>query len=384
MCLSTSEQSFSINLKIMKLCRLFPPTEGKKFYKIQAYLLQFLLLLPIPILGNLHLLLDENLDMEKVNYNAVFLAQVTCFVIKLMAIIANSEKIKKCITELDSPKFAAVRENHKIILQHCIKVCKRNTLIFVVFVICGASSWATKPLFWSRRNLPLDVWFPLDTTSTPVYCSLYIYLLIGVYFTSFANMVIDPLIAGLAYHATSQIKILKDNLQHLNNVYANEEITSSKNKIIYMKIKRCVQHYDDILSFVKEFEECFSLAIFSQISASVFVICFSCLQLSKIKTFGYYFIQLVFYFGVILAQIYFYCFYGSTLFEESSSIINAVYSSKWYDFDVPCRKALLILMERAQTPITVAAGKIMDLSLVTFATILRRSYSLVAVLNNYQ
>lgn len=120
---------------------------------------------------------------------------------------------------------------------------------------------------------------------------------------------IDPLIAGLAYHATSQIKILKDNLQHLSE-YADEEITKSgiknqseqeqlKSNIIYNKIQQSVNHHDAILRylnildrilinsldfrFVKEYEECFSSSVFSQFAASVFVICFSCLQLSKVR-----------------------------------------------------------------------------------------------------
>jgi hypothetical protein len=36
-------------------------------------------------------------------------------------------------------------------------------------------------------------------------------------------------------------------------------------------------------SFVKEFEKCFSSSIFCQIAGSVFVICFCCLQLSKVR-----------------------------------------------------------------------------------------------------
>lgn len=71
---------------------------------------------------------------------------------------------------------------------------------------------------------------------------------------------IDPLIAGLAYHATSQIKILKDNLQHLSE-YADEEITKSgiknqseqeqlKSNIIYNKIQQSVNHHDAILRYL--------------------------------------------------------------------------------------------------------------------------------------
>ncbi|RZB40831.1 7tm 6 domain containing protein, partial [Asbolus verrucosus] len=172
--------------------------------------------------------------------------------------------------------------------------------------------------------------------------------------------VIDPLIAGLAYNATTQIKILKDNLQFLSE-YADEEILKNpktspteqtcitKNETIYNKIRQSVDHHDAILNFVKEYEKCFSLVVFSQFAASVFVICFCCLQLS-----------------------------------ESNTVADAIYMGKWYDYDAKCKKALILLMERSKLPLTVTAGKIIELSLPTFTTVLRRSYSLIAVLKNYQ
>ncbi|KAG5874081.1 hypothetical protein JTB14_033430 [Gonioctena quinquepunctata] len=68
---------------------------------------------------------------------------------------------------------------------------------------------------------------------------------------------------------------------------------------------------------------------------------------------------------------------------KSNTIINAIYMSEWYTYDRKSKKALLILMERAKRPMIVTAGKILDLSLGTFMMIIKRSYSLLAVLKNY-
>ncbi|RZC31831.1 7tm 6 domain containing protein [Asbolus verrucosus] len=48
------------------------------------------------------------------------------------------------------------------------------------------------------------------------------------------------------------------------------------------------------------------------------------------------------------------------------------------------RKALIVLMERTKRPMIVTAGKIMQLTLKTFMTTINRTYSLIAVLKNYQ
>ncbi|XP_063911526.1 odorant receptor 45b-like [Zophobas morio] len=90
------------------------------------------------------------------------------------------------------------------------------------------------------------------------------------------------------------------------------------------------------------------------------------------------------YLIVVLVEVYFYCYYGSALSEESDSLRDAIYMGPWYTYDVKTQRTLLTIMERAKIPVTITAGKLVDLSLVTFTTILQRSYSLIAVMKNYQ
>jgi hypothetical protein len=70
-----------------------------------------------------------------------------------------------------------------------------------------------------------------------------------------ANGAIDPLVSGLACYATMQLKVLKDNLQHLRE-HAEEEFYATCqnnidlsgqeeviNKIIYNRIVKCIDHH---------------------------------------------------------------------------------------------------------------------------------------------
>ncbi|CAH1374448.1 unnamed protein product [Tenebrio molitor] len=65
-----------------------------------------------------------------------------------------------------------------------------------------------------------------------------------------------------------------------------------------------------------------------------------------------------------------------------NSLTSAIYMSKWYDYTPQSKKALLILMERCKRPINITAGKVLEVSLETFILILKRSYSLLAVLKS--
>ncbi|RZC33419.1 7tm 6 domain containing protein, partial [Asbolus verrucosus] len=83
--------------------------------------------------------------------------------------------------------------------------------------------------------------------------------------------------------------------------------------------------------FVKEYEECFSWVVFSQFAGSAFAIGFCCLQLSM-----------------------------------NSSLRNAIHMSRWYEFDIQSKKALIIIMERSKKPMIITAGGIVDVTLKTF------------------
>ncbi|XP_063912174.1 odorant receptor Or1-like [Zophobas morio] len=316
-----------------------------------------------------------------------------CYITKFYPFIARGAQIKKCIRFFEAPFFRISSPKQKLIIEDCNRTCRKINMIFLIFVSGSVTSWAAKPFFWKDYRLPVDVWLPFDALSGPrVYYPVYVFLVIGVSYAAYSSGAIDPLIAGLACHATGQIRVLKDNLQYLNE-YAGEELTRRnyrhdegnilKSRIIYNKIKECVDHHDAILEFVKFYEKSFSLSVFSQFMGSIFVICVTCLQLSMVDPLTFGFVSLIIYLTTMLSEIFLYCYFGSILIDESNSLTDAIYMGEWYTYDIKARRSLITLMERSKRPMVVTAGKILDLSLVTFTTIIRRSYSLLAVLKNY-
>lgn len=91
---------------------------------------------------------------------------------------------------------------------------------------------------------------------------------------------------------------------------------------------------------------------------------------------------------VILGQIFFYCYFGTLLFQEVSlrslkfiiigfffknnTLNEAIYLSRWYEYDVKCRKSLIILMERSKRPMVVTAGKITTVTIATFMEVITK------------
>ncbi|KAJ3666967.1 hypothetical protein Zmor_002383 [Zophobas morio] len=241
-----------------------------------------------------------------------------------------------------------------------------------------------------KTQLLVNVWLPdFVMKSRVLYYHVYVILILGLVYASFACGTIDPLIGGLAHQATAQLQVLKDNLENLGrhskqdflNLENIDENTKSKN--IDLAIKNCIRHHQTIINFVYEYQECFSVVVFSQLSESTLTIGLLCFQISKTLELDIYFLIAMNYLSLLFFQIFFYCYYGTLLIEESKTLPTAVYMSRWYEYNIQTKKTLNILMERSKRPMVVTAGKLFDLSLDTFTTVLKRAYSLVAVLGNY-
>ncbi|KAJ3666961.1 hypothetical protein Zmor_002379 [Zophobas morio] len=373
-------QSFSINIHIMRAFGLYPPEKPTRISWLRSLLLYFAFAYPVPVLGSLNFIFGEEIDQMRFGENAFQVAQLACQIAKLMPFILNGRRIKKCIHYLEDPLFEVKGDNEKI-LEKWVHTCQRNTKVFLGSIIAGNVSWAVKPFLLQNGQLSVDVWLPYNLMeNTMVYIFVFVLLTLGVAYASIAGAAIDPLLAGLCGLASGHIQVLKHNLKHLDQCTTDSE--SLKIFVTRRNIKHCINHHNIILSFIKEFESCFSSVVFSQFAGSVLVVGFCCFQLGKMSPTTPNFSILVGYLIVLLVQIYFYCYYGTVLYEESDSLTNADYIGNWYDYDAESKKDLILLLERSQRPIVVTAGKILDLSVTTFTTILRRSYSLLAVLKN--
>lgn len=174
------EQSFKFNLWILKLFYLYPDQNYSFFFKLKACLLHLLLVVPTPVLAILHLLLNNNWDINRVKYNAPFLAQAIGFVFKFMPFVYNSNQLKQCILLCNGSFLSEVEQHQTIILNKCIQSCKTNTRLFCTFCVGALCTWTTKPIVWKGRNFPVDIWLPFDAKQKLlVFWSVYVFMIIG-------------------------------------------------------------------------------------------------------------------------------------------------------------------------------------------------------------
>ncbi|KAJ3666953.1 hypothetical protein Zmor_002371 [Zophobas morio] len=372
-----NKTSFQINIKLMQIFRWYPENHSSRSFWLQGFVLYiFFLVLTVSIILT-NILLERSYD----NMQIIYVTETLGFCFKLLPFLRNGEHVRKCVNFFSGSDFAPKDTAEKEIAETSIKLCKIMSVVYLVGCTCAEVLYVVPSLVSKNYNLPMRVWLPYDPTKGPLtYYSTIFYLATACVYDASATSLIDPLIGGLAYQVVSQLKILKYRLQNACLGKDIEEVDNNlKNKsVIYRNLVQCVQHHNAILRFVEEYEECFSWPIFSQFMATTFVICFCCIALSTVPiadTTIY-----ILFFCVAISQLLFYCYFGTLLYEENNTLMTAIYMSQWYEYDIESRKLLITIMEQAKRPMVVTAAKLVDLTLETFVTILKRSYSLIAVL----
>ncbi|XP_023310033.1 odorant receptor Or1-like [Anoplophora glabripennis] len=389
------QRTFKYNIAIMKIFGLYPFDSWPEIYKLYSFIFYLVFTFITPALIVVLLVVRAEESIQIIRQDGFMMVELITLTMKMLPCKVNPEGTRRTMYALKQRIFNSQLPEQDWILAETVDNCRFVFLTYCTSCVFTVLCWACVPLVYEVRRFPITVWLPFDPfENTPIYFSLYIFLVLVVVNAGVDNICVDTLLAFQVYHAASQIKILKDTLAHLGE-RAEEQILKEgkslsledkdnlKNNIIYKKICHCVDHYEAIYKFVEDLETTYSFIVFSQMIATIVVICICCLRFTVDIPFTMPFFGTATFTAAALIEIFLYCYSGTLLYEESNSVINAIYMSEWYTYDEKSKKALLTLMERAKRPIKVTAGKLLDLSLATFTAIIRRSYSLLAVLKNY-
>ncbi|KAJ3658566.1 hypothetical protein Zmor_010299 [Zophobas morio] len=382
---SISEDSFKINLDVLRFFGLYPSDNNSVLVKVKSVLFYLVSYILVAILVFMGILSENNYDNLQMNVIVIWLCETIGFTFKVLPLLFDGRRIMNCVNYFAQVEFKPIDREEKKITDECVSVCHRNSTAYFYGIAVWVVVWTFPVLLSKGRALPINCWLPYDPAANLVnYYGTLVFLFSVVVYDAFTGTMIDPVIAGLAYQATCQIKILKYNLENLDvdencNTYVKFEEISEK-------LKRCLNRHISILNFrfVAEYEDCFSLCVFCQIIASTVGLCFICIGFILAQTASY---ENVVFFACFLClsfQIFFYCHYGTLLYEENNGVVTAMYMGSWYKYDVRIRKVLITIMERSKKPMILTSGKVVKLTLETFASLLKTSYSLVAVFNNYE
>jgi hypothetical protein len=172
------KKSFALNITVLKIVGVYPSNKCTNLSKLVAYMLYSFAMLPAVVLGFIQLFCNTNFLYNDLVAVALFFLSP-----KLWLIVKNGHKIKRCIHYFDNEFVATVNNGHDEIIDKCVKICRRNSLVFFISCNISALIWFNKLFFREHiSELPLDVWNPFKINHKPVfYYCLYVSLALGIF-----------------------------------------------------------------------------------------------------------------------------------------------------------------------------------------------------------
>ncbi|XP_018047574.1 PREDICTED: odorant receptor 4-like [Atta colombica] len=225
-------------------------------------------------------------------------------------------------------------------------------------------------------QFPIKVQFPLKAQQWPIFELLAVTQFLLILFNSYMLSVINALISTLVLHVSGQIDILCQEFKTISVKTLPYKTSTSMLGIL-------IERHNRIFWFSDNIENLFSFIALMQVIWNTLVICgliFIIIISFHIETGVSVIIKSVFSYLAVIAEIFILCFAGEYLNLKSKSIADAAYESFWYDLSSNNKKIISFIILRSQKQFVITAGKITNLSLETFTSIIKASASYVSVL----
>ncbi|KAL0839131.1 hypothetical protein ABMA28_017104 [Loxostege sticticalis] len=247
------------------------------------------------------------------------LAQTT----KIVFMVRRRRQVHAIIKEADRELRAVDSNEARAIVKSCNKETIFLQVVFNCLTLVTMVGWATSA---EKNKLPLRAWYPYDITRSPAYELTYMHQIGALCVAAFLNVCKDTLVTSLIAQCRCRLRLLGLSLRTLcKDLRTTEQQTGN---------------------------------------------------LVRLMSMGTYLLNMMF-------QVFLYCYQGNQLSEESAQIAGSAYECPWYLMSTPLRRSLLIVMTRTRRIAKITAGGFTTLTLASFMAIIKASYSLFTLLQQF-
>nr|QBB72958.1 odorant receptor [Protaetia brevitarsis] len=307
----------------------------------------------------------RSVNMKLLNWSICVFFPLTNLHIKALSLWINRSYFLSLLNDLDSTSF----NNHPVKLnRHIQTIAKISDVIVKYFALVMVIFLSIFSLLPSFTNLPLMMPPPFDMGKFDV--AYRIGHLLATSYLATMSATIDSLYMSLIALSNAQLDILRERLIKVSED-ANE-LCDSMDKMkwdagVWIILKECVLLHDTITKYISKLSAVLSLPLLFQYASGCFIICNTIIQITILnERDSRTIIGMCGYSGIVFAQMSFYHWLGNEIIFKSDKIIEASYTSNWYELDIRSRKCILLLMERAKR---TTAIKLYDLVFVSLESL---------------
>ncbi|XP_011148049.3 odorant receptor 4 isoform X2 [Harpegnathos saltator] len=227
-----------------------------------------------------------------------------------------------------------------------------------------------------NRELILKMKLPFEISTYRIYVTITVVQFVHLMFVGWGITVVNTLLVTLILHIGGQIDILRDWLTRAfsrNESEPSDKITS----------RLLITKHQQIILLSENIENLYTYIAFMILFSDTLIIC--CLGFVIATSVGEpnaaaILVKSFMFYVTMNLDVFIYCYAGEYLSAKSKMIGEAAYDSLWYDVAAKDSQIVLFIILRSQKRLTITCGKIMDLSLERFTSVVKASASYMSVL----
>jgi hypothetical protein len=195
------KSTIKLNLVMMRIVGLWPRGES---YRFDFYTVYALLSVNVFITGQV---IFHTVDVFMVGRDlkniigALYMSLTeTLLMVKLFSFIKNSRKLKELMRTLDSDAFQPKSAEQTRLVEPELHFWKRVHRAFALLVGNTVFLFISLPILsrsTKQHRLPVEAWYPFDTTKSPFYELTYFYQFLSILFRGLSSVSMDTFIAAL-------------------------------------------------------------------------------------------------------------------------------------------------------------------------------------------
>ncbi|XP_076177138.1 odorant receptor 13a-like [Ptiloglossa arizonensis] len=298
--------------------------------------------------------------------------------LKYCYLVLKGKVFAQCIVHVERDWRIVDNTKHRNIMLKHASISRNLIALCATFLCTGGMSFQIMTQFFSKGKIKGNytarpMMYPgydtlFDTQSSPTYEIIFTihcfsgFIKYGVTTAAFSLAVI------FVTHICGQIRIQIARLEYL----VKSKLTKGTHRDPLANI---VRDHVEVLRFSRYIEEALREICLAEIVESTLIIClleYYCLMewenSDAIAIITYFILLTSFIFNILI-----FCYIGETLTEECSQIGPASYEVEWYKLAPKEACDLILLSTVSLYPPKLTAGKIFELSLCTFGSVLQTS-----------
>nr|ALD51499.1 odorant receptor 34 [Locusta migratoria] len=344
-------------------------------------------------------------NIDKITHDTCLLITTILGLVKFFTFVLRQEDFFRMVQKIDDSRAEQSKSGDSEIVSILDASYRSARTITLYMTFLGGSSpgvWAIIPtilrrlgVFPPERELPATAWYSRRDTETPYYQMLCTLQYFSMQYSFFMAMCLDLFFVCIIIHAAGQLEVLNARFRRVGQIAGNHSADSHKQQKaleefsgdvfspeeIWEDLCDCIKQHQDIIELIKEIERLLSKIVLLQFLGATVIICVTLFQSSKNTDNIAALLLLQAYLGVVIYEIFMYCWYADDILYQSSRLAMSAYACNWPGAPPQLQRALVFIIRRTQRPLGLTAGKFYYVSRETFVRLMSASYSYYALLN---